>query len=715
MRKAVAFAALALSAAMLTSCAGSKTETADTKTYTGSATGMDSVVTATLTMEEDKITNVEIDVSGETDGIGNKVGDEIAQQVLDAQSAEVDGVAGATVTSNAVKEAVQSALDQAAGKTSESGELKPGTYTATAHGAKHDITVEVDLSKDKIEDIRVTEANDSPFVSETAIAKMPARILENQSVGVDAVTGATFTSSAIRNAVSDCLTQAGANLADWSAKPEITQGENENVDVLVVGGGTSGLTAALAAKTDSTLSDVDSGLNIMVVEANGYAGGNMAICGGYIASYFGTSLNDYTGNSIQPDALVDSLLDLYPQYSDVLDGNLMYNIADLTDDTLNGLMARGFYLTGSDAYIGKSSRISKDGPTEYTSSTVIANKETGERSGDNGYDVYGGGAYFAQTMTDIVEKAGVDLRCETKATELIMDGDNCIGVKVQDHEKSYNIYAKKVILATGYAGFDAETIASYLPEEYGNVIGAETAANQSFAQKQVTALGGDVNDVHETISDGHIILGYNSVLAHFGEERKLYNEMNGMLVSTEGTRFTDDSDRGHDTAMKVMELGGKCYMIFDSTHDGVKYVDFLAQNGLAWTSDTIEGLAEQIGVPADALEQTIETYNSDYEAGADSTFGTPVEKMAPVKTAPYYAVQINAISTGGIDIAVYTDENMNVTLTKGGKPIGNLYACGGAGSGSYFPLCNIGLGSHVVGCMSSGVYAGNCVRESLAQ
>lgn len=79
MRKAVAFAALALSAAMLTSCAGSKTETADTKTYTGSATGMDSVVTATLTMEGDKITNVEIDVSGETDGIGNKVGDEIAQ------------------------------------------------------------------------------------------------------------------------------------------------------------------------------------------------------------------------------------------------------------------------------------------------------------------------------------------------------------------------------------------------------------------------------------------------------------------------------------------------------------------------------------------------------------------------------------------------------------------------------------------------------------
>lgn len=698
-----------LSALMLAFCAGA----AAAETYTGSASGMESVVTATLTMDGGKITDVVLDVSGETQGIGNVAGDVLAQQVLEAQSADIDGVSGATVTSSAAKAAVQAALEQAAGKVG--GAMTAGTYTATAHGAKHDITVEVDVTEDKIADIRVTEANDSPFVSEAAIAKMPARILEKQSVAVDAVTGATFTSAAIRSAVSDCLVQAGANLADWSAKEELKQGDDVNVDVLVVGGGTSGLTAALAAKTDSALADVDSGLDVMVVEANGYAGGNMAICGGYIASYFGTALNEYTGNTIEADALVDSLLELYPQYADVLDGALMKHIADLTDDTLNGLMARGFYLTGSDAYVGKSARISKDGPMEYTSSTVIANKETGERSGDNGYDIYGGGAYFAQTMTDIVDASGVQVRYETKATDLIMDGKTCIGVKVQDHEKSYNIYAEKIILATGYAGFDKETIAAYLPAVYGNAIGAETAANQSFAQKQITALGGDVNDVHETISDGHIILGYNTVLAHFGEERRLYNEMNGMLVSTDGVRFTDDSDRGHGTAMKVMELGGKCYMIFDSTHDGVKYVDFLAQNGLAWSADTVEGLADAIGVPADALKATVEQYNADYAAGADSAFGTPVEKMAPVQTAPYYAVRVNAISTGGIDIAVYTDENMNVTLTKGGEAVENLYACGGAGSGSYFPLCNIGLGSHVVGCMASGVYAGNCVREALTK
>ena len=86
-KKALGVASVALCAVLLASCAGKTQQAAssvETKTYTGSATGMDSVVTATLTMEGDKITNAEIDVSGETKGIGDAIGDEVAQQVLDA-------------------------------------------------------------------------------------------------------------------------------------------------------------------------------------------------------------------------------------------------------------------------------------------------------------------------------------------------------------------------------------------------------------------------------------------------------------------------------------------------------------------------------------------------------------------------------------------------------------------------------------------------------
>ncbi len=681
--------------------------------YTGSGTGMHGTVTAVVTVDESAITAVEVDVSVEDqDRVGENGGDTLASQVMEAQSAAIDGISGATVTSDAVSVAVEDALNQARGNGGD-GQMTAGTYTATAHGAKHDLTVSVTVSENVIEAVEVVESDDSPYISESAINALPQRIIDKQSVAVDGVTGATMTSSAILSAVSDCLTQAGANLSDWTKATEITAGEDVTVDVLVVGGGTSGSTAALAAKTDAALSDTDSGLDVMIVEANGYIGGNMAICGGYIASYFGTALNEQTGQSWDPDELVDSLENLYPQYSDVINDTLMRNLADLTDDTLNGLMARGFYLTGTDAYEATSSRLSADGPAPYTSSTVIADPETGERSGDKGYDIYGGGAFFGQSMTDILNDAGVEIRYETTATGLIMDGNTCVGVTVQDHEHSYNVYADKIILATGYAGFDDETISLYLPEVYGNVIGAETAANQSFAQKQITGLGGEVNDVHEAISDGHIVLGYNSTLAHYGEEHLLYSSMLGMFVNTDGERFADETDRGAGMAMTIAELGGKAYMIFDSTHEGVRFYDFLASNGLAWTSDTLEGLAEEIGVPAENLTATVEQYNADYENGGDTVFGTGVENMAPVQTGPFYAVQVNAISTGGIDIAVYTDENMNVTLTNGGEPVENLYACGGAGSGSYFTLLNIGLGSHVVGCLTSGVYVGNIVREAL--
>ena len=76
-------------------------------------------------------------------------------------------------------------------------------------------------------------------------------------------------------------------------------------------------------------------------------------------------------------------------------------------------------------------------------------------------------------------------------------------------------------------------------------------------------------------------------------------------------------------------------------------------------------------------------------------------------------MQVNAISTGGVDIGLFTDENLNVLMDNHGKPIVNLYACGGAGSAGYFTLSNIGLGAHILNCLTSGAYAGNVVRDSL--
>ena len=539
-------------------------------TYSGSGSGMNGMVSVTLTVDETDIVDVELDVSGETENIGGAAAETLKTQILESNGTSIDGVSGATLTSDGVREAVKVALEKAQGNVSDT-EMTPGTYTASAHGSKHDISVAVTVDSDSITDIQVLDSNDSPYISDAAIDQMPQRILDAQSLTVDTVSGATLTSAAILNAVADCIIQANGNLDAWNKENERIDKEDVYTDVLVVGGGTSGMTAALAAKKNENFEDVDSGLNVMIVESNGYMGGNMAICGGYIASYFGTALNEYTGQSWDPDKLVDSLVATFPQYNDVINETLLRRLVKYSPTVLNGLMARGFYLHGEDGYVQSSSRLCPDGGCDYTSSSVVADPETGVRSGDDGYDIYGGGAYFASTLTDILNDSGVEVRYETTATSIIMDGDTAVGVHVVDLDGEYDIFADRIILASGYAGLDDETVEMYLPDNFVNIVNAQTEADQSFAQKQISALGGSVNNVHDPISDGHIVLGYNTVLAHFGEEALLYNTMPAMFVTSDGNRFMDESIRGNTMAMTLLDHDGKSYMIFDSTHEGVRF------------------------------------------------------------------------------------------------------------------------------------------------
>ncbi|MGN1390162.1 MAG: FMN-binding protein, partial [Bulleidia sp.] len=359
-------------------------------TYEGTGTGMGSI-TASVTVDENQIVSVDLDLSGETESIGQQAGDTLVQQIMDAQSTDIDGVSGATVTSDGVKDAVQAALDQASGSSPSSGAIADGTYTGTAHGSKSEITVQVTVKDSAITDIAVTDEADSPYISDAAFNAIPQRIIDAQSVAIDNVTGATLTSTGIRNAVDAALKSSGADISSFEKVPEKEekQLDDVNTDVLVVGGGASGLTAALAAKTDDQLSDTDSGLNVIVVESNGYAGGNLALCGGYVASYFGTELNDATGNSWDPDELVDALEAAHQDYSDIVNDSLMRSIASENADVINGLISRGFYLSAGDAYEGTTTVLSADGSAEtYTTSSVVADDE-GDRSGDNGYDIYG--------------------------------------------------------------------------------------------------------------------------------------------------------------------------------------------------------------------------------------------------------------------------------------------------------------------------------------
>ena len=252
-------------------------------TYTAAAMGMDGDVTVELTVEGDAITDVKVDVSGETPGIGAELGDTVIQQILDAQSAEIDGVAGATVSSDAVRAAVTDALAQASGEAADTdAELAftPGTYTETTSGYNGPVEIAVTFDETNVTGIEVVNSAETAQVGTLAYDILIPEIIEANGTGIDGVAGATFTTRALKEAVNTAAEEAGAtNLSAFTSNTiEVTaQDPIEGTwDVVVVGAGGAGIAAAAQAAQD--------GNTVLVIEKNAQVGGNTLVSGGQYQS-----------------------------------------------------------------------------------------------------------------------------------------------------------------------------------------------------------------------------------------------------------------------------------------------------------------------------------------------------------------------------------------------------------------------------------------------
>ena len=95
-----------------------------------------------------------------------------------------------------------------AGCAGEDGTYQPGSYTASAAGYAGDVTVEVEFDSEKILSVDILDHNETPSVADKALEEVPDQIVEQQTSEVDAVTSATLTSEAIKDAVADCIRQA---------------------------------------------------------------------------------------------------------------------------------------------------------------------------------------------------------------------------------------------------------------------------------------------------------------------------------------------------------------------------------------------------------------------------------------------------------------------------------------------------------------------------
>lgn len=272
---------LLLACVMALTAAGACAATYTPGEYEGTAQGFGGAVTVKVTVDEEAITAAEITGAGETPALGGAAIEKLQAELVSAQG--VDTVAGATVTSTAVKEALEAALAQARGEAAANDApvaFTAGTYTGSAQGYNGAVEVSVTFTDSAIAAIEVMAHKETAHVGDVAFEPMIVDMIAANGTGVDSVSGATFSSAALRGAVNDAAEQAGCtNMGAFKAatvKHEAQAAVEDTWDVVIVGAGGAGMVAAAQAAQD--------GNTVLVIEKNAEMGGNTLVSGGAFQS-----------------------------------------------------------------------------------------------------------------------------------------------------------------------------------------------------------------------------------------------------------------------------------------------------------------------------------------------------------------------------------------------------------------------------------------------
>ncbi|NLL48631.1 MAG: FMN-binding protein, partial [Firmicutes bacterium] len=182
-------------------------------TYVGTAKGFGGDLIVDVTISDGKISEVAVRPHQETPFVADAALEQLTATVVEAQSASVDAVSGATVSSNALLEAVGKALKKA------TGSYEDGVYAGIAEGFGGDLIVDVTISDGKISEVAVRPHQETPFIADSALEELTAKIVEAQSTELDVISGATFTSNALLAAVQDALTGTGIVVVEVPEEP----------------------------------------------------------------------------------------------------------------------------------------------------------------------------------------------------------------------------------------------------------------------------------------------------------------------------------------------------------------------------------------------------------------------------------------------------------------------------------------------------------------
>ena len=493
--------------------------------------------------------------------------------------------------------------------------FKPGLFVETVQDDTSEMVINVSLETDRIAGIELASAPQSvEFTS--SFEEIRDRILDANSPHVDAISGATSQSEAVKKAVSKAMLKSSkARVAEEGGDVTAVK----NYDVVVVGSGGAGLAAAIQAH--------DEGASVLIVEKMPTIGGNT------IKASAGMNAAETRFQRVK--GIQDSK-ELF--FAETLKGGgnknnpeLLRRFVENAPEAIEWLARRGIMLND----ITTTGGMSIDRTHRPRDGSAV-------------------GGYLISGLVRNVTKRGIDVMLDTSVEEILFTEGEVRGVRLlNDEQETLNVQAKSVIVATGGFSANSAMVVKYRPDLEGFV-----------TTNHKGATGGGIA-LLERLGAGTVDMG--EIQIHPTVEQKtsyLVSESirggGAILVSQQGKRFYNEMSTRDKVSAAIIALPEHyAYIVFDEhVRAKNKAADEYIAKGLVTSASSPRELADKLGIDYHAFLATLERYNGFVEKQHDEDFGRTTALRAPINEGPFHAIQIAPgvhHTMGGVTINTETE------------------------------------------------------------
>lgn len=534
--------------------------------------------------------------------------------------------------------------------TADGGALKDGTYTSTFAGHNGDITLSATISDGKITEFNAVESSETKGLGEDAINLMTTAMVSGNTFSVDGVTSATVTSNAVKKIAENIAKEAGAtdedikNMTVATIHTPLDSSNTYNYDVVVVGAGGAGLSAAITAK--------QGGANVAIIEKNGFVGGNTMVSGGGL---------NVAGSDLQQSKDIEDSVEKFTE--DTLKGGDEKNNADLVAVMTSNSLGAYEWLKNDIGVKFIQDRVQQFGGHSVPRAAIP--------EGNHGFGL----------TTPLLKKAlelGVEVFYDSKAVSLIEKDGAVTGVKVENNGNEIDFNASKgVVLATGGFGANVEMREKYNPD-YGDKY-KTTCLKSSLGEgiEMAEKVGAKLVDmeyiqVYPTCNPNTGIISYVANSRFDG----------AILVNQEGKRFINESDRRDVISQAILaQTDGIAYLVWGEEIESVGKMtemhqvefDQMANAKLISKTDSLKDGAAAFNIDEKTLTEEIAKFNTYVDGENDPEFNK-TGSFRKIENGPFYIQKVTPAThhtMGGVAI----DNNARV-LNSQDQPIPGLFAAG---------------------------------------